>query len=110
MESESLTTLGEELLASARSANAGRAARTILGGHTHRLRQTLIALLAGRAMGEHDSPGEATIQVLRGSVRLTSTNHDWSGSEGSLGIIPPERHELEAKEDSLVLLTVVVDL
>src|SRR5690554_7744469 len=88
MESESLTTLGEELLASARSANAGRAARTILGGHTHRLRQTLIALLAGRAMGEHDCPGEATIQVMRGSVGLTSTNHDWTGSEGSLGVIP----------------------
>lgn len=110
MESESLRTLGEELLATARSANAGRAARTILGGHTHRLRQTLIALLAGQAMGEHDSPGEATIQVLEGAVRLTSVNHEWSGSHGSLGIIPPERHELAADEDSLVLLTVVVDL
>lgn len=110
MESESLTTLGEELLATARRASAGRAARTILGGQTHRLRQTLIALADGRAMGEHDSPGEATIQVLGGSVRLTSANHDWSGSEGALGIIPPERHELEALADSVVLLTVVVDL
>lgn len=110
MESESLNSLGDELLATALNAKAGRAARTILGGHTHHLRQTLIALLAGQALGEHDSPGEATIQVLRGSVLLKSANHEWRGSQGSLGIIPLERHELEAHEDSVVLLTVIVEL
>lgn len=108
MKATSLTVLAEEQLAGARQAHSGRAARTIHGGHEHALRQTVLALVAGRALAEHDSPGEATLQVLRGHIRLTTTSDDaWEGRVGDHVAIPPERHALDAVEDSVVLLTVV---
>lgn len=100
--------LAEEHLEKARAAPAGRSAATLHGGRTHRLRQTLIALAAGRSLGEHESPGEATLQVLRGRVQLHAGGHTWIGEPGELVVIPPERHDLEAEEDSAVLLTVAV--
>ncbi len=106
MEATSLTALAEEQLTGARHARNGRAARTIHGGHEHALSQTVLALLVGHALAEHNSPGEATLQVLRGHVRLTTTDA-WEGRAGDHVTIPPERHALEALEDSVVLLTVV---
>ncbi|MDN4163099.1 cupin domain-containing protein [Nocardioides abyssi] len=103
----SMTALVEEHLAKARAADAGRSAHTTYGGQEHRLRQTLIALAAGHRLGEHDSPGEATLQVLRGSVRLHAGAETWDGAEGDLLVIPAERHDLEAVADAAVLLTVV---
>ncbi len=70
MESISLTSLAAEKLAEAQQTHSGRAAHTIHGGHTHELRQTVLALLAGHDLSEHDSPGEATLQVLQGMCAL----------------------------------------
>jgi quercetin dioxygenase-like cupin family protein len=39
-------------------------------------------------------------------VRLTAGDVSWEGSPGDLIVVPPERHTLEALEDSAVLLTV----
>lgn len=107
MNSVSLTELAAELLAEARSAPAGRAARTIHGGRDHRLRQTLIALAGGRGMAEHSSPSEATLQVLLGSVRLVADALDWAGTPGDFTTIPRRRHGVDAMEDSVILLTVI---
>jgi quercetin dioxygenase-like cupin family protein len=107
MDATSLTALAEEQLAAARQAHSGRAARTVHGGHEYALRQTVLALLAGHELAEHDSPGEATLQVLRGRVRLTTTGDAWEGEASDQVTIPPERHALAAVEDSVVLLTVV---
>lgn len=109
MHSTSLSDLAGHHLQRAATTNAGRSAHTVYGGQTHRLRQTLIALVAGRRLGEHESPGEATLQVLRGRVCLHANNATWSGNEGDVLVIPPARHDLEALTDSVVLLTVVVD-
>ena len=109
MESLSLSELADEQLAAARAAHSGRAAHTIHGGHDHMLRQTVIALAAGRELAEHQSPGQATLQVLRGRVRLSTADDDWSGGAGDFLIIPPQRHGLHAEEDSVVLLTVLAD-
>ena len=108
MDHAELTTLAEDHLQRARDASAGRSAHTVHGGREHRLRQTLVALVGGRALGEHESPGEATLQVLRGSVRLHAGAETWEGTEGDLVVIPPVRHDLEAREDAVVLLTVAV--
>ena len=70
MESLSLTDVVDEQINAATSAHSGRAAHTVHGGHEHSLRQTVIALAAGHELAEHESPGEATLQVLRGHVRL----------------------------------------
>ena len=82
MESISLTSLATEKLAEARQSHSGRAAHTIHGGHTHELRQTVLALLAGHELAEHDSPGEATLHVLQGHVRLTAGDDAWDGKTG----------------------------
>lgn len=108
MDSFTLTALTGELLATARTANSGRSARTIHGGHDHALRQTVLALAAGRGLDEHESPGEATVQVLHGRVRLSAGDESWDGDAGDYVVIPPRRHSLHAVEDSAVLLTVAV--
>ena len=107
MEKISLTALARQQLAAARAARSGRSAHTVYGGHEHALRQTLIALTAGSALDEHESPGEATLQVLDGRVRVTDSKASWEGSPGDHIVIPRTRHGLEAIEDSVVLLTVV---
>lgn len=107
MESTSLTEVAAEQLAAARQAHSGRASHTIHGGHTLELRQTVVALASGHELGEHDSPGEATLQVLQGHVQLVAGDDTWDGSAGGFVTIPPRRHSLRALEDSVVVLTVV---
>jgi len=104
--SQSLTQLGQEHLAAATGSTSGRSAVTIFGGQEHDMRQTLIALVAGKRLHEHESPDEATLQVLQGEVRLTAGADSWSGAAGDHLVIPPERHALEAVTDAVVLLTV----
>ncbi|MBY8862261.1 cupin domain-containing protein [Nocardia sp. CA2R105] len=106
MEKFSLDALAREQLARARSLSARRSATTVYGGHEHRLRQTVVALAAGTSMAEHESPGEATVFVLRGRVRLHGPQAVWEGRSGDLIVVPQARHSLEAVEDSAVLLTV----
>ncbi|MEU1970981.1 cupin domain-containing protein [Microbacterium sp. NPDC019599] len=104
---DNLAELVAELLDTARSVPSGRAARTIMGDHEHALRQTVIALRGGEQLNEHESPGEATLQVLAGRIRLVAGEEAWDGASGDHLAIPPRRHRLDAVEDSAVLLTVV---
>jgi DNA-binding MarR family transcriptional regulator len=104
----SLTALARQQLAIAASASSGRSASTVFGGHENILRQTVIALVAGQKLSEHENPGEATVHVLQGRVRLGSAGEAWEGSPGDLLIVPDRRHDLEALEDAVVLLTVVM--
>jgi quercetin dioxygenase-like cupin family protein len=106
MQKTSLADLAEQHLAAARTTPAGRSAHTVLGGHDATLRQTLIALKSGQSLDEHESPGEATLQVLRGRVRLTANDDSADASTGDLIVIPDSRHRLDALHDSVVLLTV----
>ncbi len=106
MDGFSLDRLADEHLGLARDHGSGRSAVTVHGGREHHLRQTLIALASGHSLGEHDSPGEATLQVLRGRVRLHAGDQEWQGGPGDYLLIPPQRHDLEALEDAVVLLTV----
>ena len=102
----SLTGLAREQLTRAATASSGRSAAPVHGGHDHVLRQTLIALTAGRRLEEHESPGEATLQVLSGRVRLVAGGTAEEGSTGDLLVVPDAVHSLEALEDAVVLLTV----
>lgn len=107
MQKFSLDALGRELLERARTDAAGRGAQTVQGGHEQALRQTVLALTAGTTLAEHENPGEATVLVLAGRVRLGSGGEAWEGRRGDLIVIPAARHDLHAVEDAVVLLTVV---
>ncbi|WP_229070892.1 cupin domain-containing protein [Actinoplanes sp. DH11] len=106
MQTTSLTGLTEQHLAIARQATSGRSAHTVYGGHANTLRQTLIALAGGQKLDEHENPGEATLQVLHGQVRLLAGTDEHSAATGDLLTIPDARHSLEAVNDSVILLTV----
>lgn len=106
LNTSSLTALARHQLQIALQAPSGRSAHTVYGGHEKTLRQTMIALSAGRSLSEHENPGEATVHVLDGRVTLTCGDDAWDGSPGDLIIVPDARHGLYAAEDSVVLLTV----
>ncbi len=106
MEKFSLTALAREQLELANNVSSGRASHTVYGGHEHVLRQTVIALAAGQLLDEHENPGESTVHVLSGRVRLAAGETSWTGSPGDLLVVPNARHTLEAIEASVVFLTV----
>lgn len=107
MTNTSLTALAREQLELAGAATSGRSAHTVFGGREHLLHQTMIALTAGSMLDEHSNPGDATVHVLHGRVRLDSGGSSWEGASGHLIDVPDARHSLLAIEDSVVLLTVV---
>lgn len=102
----SLDAVAREHLKVATSQASGRSSETVYGGHERVLRQTLMALAAGTQLSEHENPGEATLLVVLGRVRLSCGDDSWEGRPGDLIAIPPARHAVEALEDSAVLLTV----
>ncbi|WP_067181252.1 LuxR family transcriptional regulator [Microtetraspora niveoalba] len=106
MEKISLDALAREHLERAAAAPAGRSAETVYGGHEHVLRQTMLTLTAGATLAEHESPGEATLLVLRGRLVLRSGDDAWEGRTDDLLVIPQARHSVEALEDTAFLLTV----
>lgn len=106
MQKMSLQALAREQQVLAAAASSGRSARTVWGGHEHVLRQTVIALTANSSMSEHENPGEATVQVITGRVRLDADGNQWEGRQGDLLFMPAARHSLLALEDAVVLLTV----
>ena len=106
MEKMSLDALAREQLDAARRAGAGRSAQTVVGGHERVLRQSVIALVGGRELAEHENPGEATVLVLHGRIRLVAGEHSWPGRRGDLLVVPARPHSLVADEDAAVLLTV----
>lgn len=106
MDRMSLTALLAEHLTVARATPSGRSAHTVYGGHERTLRQTLVALAAGQRLDEHENPGEATLQVLHGQVRLVAGDTSCEGTPGDILVIPDARHALEAISDAGILLTV----
>jgi quercetin dioxygenase-like cupin family protein len=107
MQKISIQALARQQITAAVAASSGRAADTAFGGHEKKLRQTVMAFRAGTQLSEHQNPGEATVYVLTGSVRLRAGGESWQGKAGDLLIVPDGLHSLEADEDSAVLFTVV---
>ncbi|WP_084129936.1 cupin domain-containing protein [Demequina sp. NBRC 110055] len=96
----------DEHLALAYEASSGRSSVTVTGDRHSDLRQTLIAIAGGNRLHDHDSPGEATLQVLRGEITLTVGEGQMALGEGELMVLPAARHGVEAVTDCALLLTV----
>lgn len=79
MEKMSLTAVARQLAERAETSKSGRSARTVYGGHEHILRQTVIAMTVGQKLDEHENPGEVTVFVLGGRVRLSTADNAWKG-------------------------------
>ena len=103
----SLTALADELMAQAAASANGRSARTVYGGLDHELHHTVVALRAGRELGDHVSPGEGSIQVIRGRVRSVTGATAEHVEAGEMIAVPDLRQAVEATEDSVMLITVV---
>lgn len=106
MQRISLDALARQQLEQAARAGGGHTADTAYGGREKVLRQTVIGMVSGATLAEHENPGEATVQVLRGRVRLVAGDQSWEARTGDMIFVPQSRHSLEALEDSAVLLTV----
>lgn len=102
-----LHALADELLEKANTEHAGRAGRT-LAHPVDGLRQTVIALKAGAELSEHESPGPASLLVVRGRVRLVAGDASLELGANQISPIPNRRHSLHADEGSVVLLSVAV--
>jgi quercetin dioxygenase-like cupin family protein len=108
MEVASINALAAEQLAKAMTVGSGRSSVTVYGRSGARLRQTLVALGAGQVMGEHKSPGDASVLCLQGRVLLRAGESQAELGPGALVALPPQRHDLEALEPSVLLLTVAL--
>jgi quercetin dioxygenase-like cupin family protein len=106
MQKISLEALARQQVDRAASASGGRTADTVYGGHEKVLRQTVIGMRQGALLAEHENPGEATVQVLHGRIRMIAGELSWEARTGDLLIVPDAQHSLEALEDSAILLTV----
>ncbi|KAB8170981.1 cupin [Streptomyces sp. 3MP-14] len=100
-----LTRLADEHLAQALRAEHGRSAHLFLRDGP--LRQSVIALAGGARLEEHEAPPAASLQVLRGEVRMRCGEEDLALRAGQLARVPQERHDLTAVSDAVVLLTSV---
>ncbi len=106
MQRISLEAMARQQLEAASRAAGGHTGDTVYGGNEKVLRQTVIGMIAGSSLAEHENPGEATVQVLLGRVRLTSGEKSWEARVGDMIFVPDARHSVEALEDSAILLTV----
>lgn len=52
------------------------------------LRQTVIAMTGGTALAEHENPGEASVHVQAGRVRLSAGEHSWMCEYSFSGVRP----------------------
>jgi len=108
MDVASINTLAEHQLATATTAESGRSSVTVYGRSGAKLRQTIVALAEGRLMGEHKSPGDASVLCLQGRVLLRAGQSKAELGPGDLVAVPPQRHDVEALEPSVLLLTVAL--
>lgn len=106
MQKISIEALARQQLHAAVGAGGGRAADTVFGGHEKSLRQTVIGMLKGTSLGEHDNQDDATVYVLHGRIQLWVGDVCWEARTGDLLIVPDARHRFEVLEDSALLMSV----
>lgn len=95
-------------LSHAQTDKHGRSSEVLV--HDGPLRQSVLALLAGTELGEHNAPPAASLLVLHGSVRVTTPSGHEDLAHGELRVLTHERHAVLALEDCAFLLTTVTSI
>ncbi len=103
-----LTDIAVAQVRAAQQAVGRPAVRMIAGAGGSSLRSAVIGLAAGSCLDRYGRPGEATLQVLSGRVRVTNGGVWCDLSPGDHVSLPQCEHGLTALEDCAVLLTVDV--
>ncbi len=103
----SLKRIKKKTLAQARASEHGRAAELLVSDGP--LRQTVLALTAGSILAEHNSPPAGSIQVLKGAIEVTG-KHTHVIAKPNLVALTHYRHQVQALEDSVFLLTAVTSV
>jgi quercetin dioxygenase-like cupin family protein len=99
-----LAEIADELAREPAFVREGHTARTLV--RSSDLRVLLVALEAGKKIAEHHADVTATIQVLRGHVRVGLWDREEELGPGQLLLLAPgTRHELHALADSAFVLT-----
>ncbi|HEY9314054.1 cupin [Williamsia sp.] len=100
-----LEVLADKHLALAHDDAHGRSAEMLVRDGP--LRQTLVAMVSGSELREHNSPPAASLLVLRGSVTVVAEGADVVLKSGEFRGLPHHRHSVTAIEDSVFILTTV---
>lgn len=95
--------LAQQLRDEARSADNGHAAIALTPGRDREFTQTVVALRSGARLSPDHWNGPATLQVLEGVVAIEGIDDDVAG--GQWAAVPKLDAAIEAREDSVVLLT-----
>jgi quercetin dioxygenase-like cupin family protein len=103
-----LDMLADYLLDEASTNPQRRASQRIGLDHQH-LRITAIGFATGAELPEHQNPGEALLQVVRGRIRLSegprvNPARALDVGAGTIARVPDGVHRLEALEPSMVVL------
>ena len=94
-----------DLLDKARASASGRSAKTLVKNGP--LRITLIAMRKGAAAKRHHVEGPATIQIMRGRLRITTPRGREDLRSGTLYALGAAvEHSHEALTDCVALLTI----
>lgn len=101
-----LQSAADDLLTEVSGLRSGRSARTLTPGSGAPLKQTLLALAAGRRLQDHLAPGPTTLLGLRGTAVLTYGSEAVTLTDGVWASCPIGPHALEAVSDTVVLITV----
>ncbi|MEV7468638.1 cupin [Streptomyces kronopolitis] len=105
---DDLSALARQQLDDARASAHGRSGHLFL--HDGPLRQSVIALIAGTVLDEHNAPPAASLQVLHGRVRVTGPGGGQELTVGQVAMTPRERNGLMALDDAAVLFTAVTEI
>lgn len=109
MPKHSLSDAAAVQLAAAKDAPSGVSSEILVGDEDSSLTQTVVALTEGHSMSVRESPEEATLLVLSGSVRVRTARGPEDASKGDLVEIPTDPHTITAEKDVTALLTVADD-
>ena len=101
-----LTNFADDLITSASESERGVAMKRVPSENTL-LRVVGIGLRKGSELAEHSNPGEAVLQVMRGTATLRWEGGSHDLAAGMLVTIPQAKHSVLAHEDSALMLTAV---